>query len=83
VVRKAGDERGEKRGVKNRVRRGSEDFKETSKDEEEAMDTSSSMQPCFYRSIFCFHRIRFSVEQITYKWLNSFIRLLNIGSQGS
>jgi hypothetical protein len=32
-------ERKEKRRVKNRVRRGSKDFKETSKDGEEAMDT--------------------------------------------
>ena len=62
AVRKAGDECRQRRGVKNRVRRESEDFKETSKDGEEAMDTSSSMQLSFYRSIFFFHRIGLSKE---------------------
>lgn len=41
------------------------------------------MQFSFCCSIFCFNRAGLSAEQITYKWLNSFIRVLNIGSQGS
>lgn len=41
------------------------------------------MQFSFYCTIFCFNRAGLSAEQITYKWLNSFIRVLNIGSQGS
>jgi hypothetical protein len=59
----------------------SEDFKETSKDGEEAMDTQSLMQFPFYCTIFNFSRVGLSTEQITYKWLNSFIRVLNIDRQ--
>lgn len=41
------------------------------------------MQFSFCCTIFCFNRAGLSAEQITYKWLNSFIRVLNIGSQDS
>jgi hypothetical protein len=45
------------------------------------MDTQSLMQPSFHCTIFSFNSVGLSTEQITYKWLNSFIRVLNMGSK--